>query len=128
MIPLPDEIESLAEEIIEVTCGKRHSIILAKSGKMWATGNIKEEKEAKIEKLKKEQAEEEEQPEEEIGGYKKKGRGGKRSKKDDAKKEEKKEEENTGKKPKQEDDTRGKGFKVRDKGSLHEKKREHKEN
>jgi len=54
-LPLPENLE----EIIDVACAKKHSFILTKSGQLWATGNIKEEKNSRLQQIKKDIGEEE---------------------------------------------------------------------
>lgn len=58
-LPLPEELDDLSDQIVDIKCGKRHSFILTKSGKLWATGGYKEEKSKRLLKIQKEKAEEE---------------------------------------------------------------------
>jgi len=37
---------------VDVKCGAKHTVILTKSGQVWAVGNLKENKSAQLQKLK----------------------------------------------------------------------------
>lgn len=52
LIPLPEEIENLSDAIVDIKCGVKHSVILTKSGQVWAVGNLKENKSMQLQKLK----------------------------------------------------------------------------
>jgi len=52
LIPLPEEIENLSDPIVDVKCGAKHSVILTKSGQVWAVGNLKENKTVQLQRLK----------------------------------------------------------------------------
>jgi len=49
---LPQQIESLEDEIVDIAAGKRHTALLTKSGKLWVTGGYKEEKSSRLNQLK----------------------------------------------------------------------------
>jgi len=40
--------------IVDIKCGNRHSIFLTENGKVWATGNFKEECNSRLQQIKKE--------------------------------------------------------------------------
>ena len=42
----------MKEEIVDISCGRRHSVMITASGTVWATGNFQEEKSARLQKLK----------------------------------------------------------------------------
>lgn len=52
LLPMPDSIESLEDQITDIRCGKRHTIILCKSGKLFSAGNVKEEKSTRLQQIK----------------------------------------------------------------------------
>lgn len=76
LIPVPKEIESMKEEIKDVACGKRHSVLLTTRGQIWAIGNINTEK--KLQSIKDQISAE---TEEELEHKKKGGKGKKQEKK-----------------------------------------------
>jgi alpha-tubulin suppressor-like RCC1 family protein len=47
-LTLPKELGPIAK----IQCSKRHSFILSKSGKVWVTGGVKEEKNSRLSQLK----------------------------------------------------------------------------
>lgn len=47
-IPLPEELENMTDEILDIKCGRRHSIFYTKSGNVYATGNLKAEKNLRL--------------------------------------------------------------------------------
>ena len=51
-IPLPEELEKCKDQITNLVCGKRHSLLLTASKKIWAVGNVKEEKASRLQQLK----------------------------------------------------------------------------
>jgi hypothetical protein len=51
-LPIPEELVNLDDQILDIHCSKRHSFILTQKGVFWATGGIKEEKQAKMNFLK----------------------------------------------------------------------------
>lgn len=51
-IPIPEELEKLEDQIIDIVCSKRHSFLLTQKGIFWATGGIKEEKNQRLNQIK----------------------------------------------------------------------------
>ena len=68
-VALPEDLSKCKDTIIDVTCNSKVSFILTQSGKLYATGNTKDQKPKK--EPKKAVAEEEEKVEISTGGNKK---------------------------------------------------------
>ena len=65
VLPVPKEIEAMEDMIVDISCGVRHTFMLTHSGQLWATGNVKEDKNKRLEQLKKDLAAEQDQGEDE---------------------------------------------------------------
>ena len=42
----------MEEQLVDIACAKRHSFFLTSKGKIWATGNLKEEKNSRLNQIK----------------------------------------------------------------------------
>lgn len=51
-LPLPEEIVNNKEQLVDIACAKRHSLFLTSAGKIWAAGNLKEEKNSRLNQIK----------------------------------------------------------------------------
>ena len=51
-VPLPEELTDGKDQIVDIACGRKHTVLLTQAGRFWATGNLKEEKTTRLKKIK----------------------------------------------------------------------------